>query len=682
VNKLNNIPDKILGFFLEKELQSLFLIAPIVFALGIITFFNLNHEPSIIYAASTFIGLVFATIMAKRFRRFFFISLFATFFVGGFLSATIRTNSVKSVIVENDNKPVWIRADVEKIERQEKQYRLTLKNVDLWRVETKNFPPEKTPKRIRVTVKTKIDDNVRTGDRVAFKAILMPPAEKPIFPTGYDFAKVAYFDEIGGVGYALNRVKLFTKQNAGFIERFQDYFYYKVKESVKDDDVAGIIVSQITADKVEISDDTKEKMRDAGLGHLIAISGLNMSVAMVWLFMLSRSLLALWPRLALQHDVKKISVFVAVFFGFLYLLVTGMPISAVRAFLMVLLFFIAVLFDRFSISLHPVAFAAMAIMIFAPEQILYPSFQLSFAAVIGLIGMYEIYERHLKSDTKSDRSFVTKWLYIFAGIVVSTFFTSMTTAPFGIMHFGKFQNYGIVANMIGVPVVSVLVLPFSFLSIAAMPLGIEKPFLAVAEFGSKIIRDTSYFVGGKEQSVSYMADIPSSFIIYVVAGFLWLFIFNGRIRWVGVPIILLGYFMIFQKPTTPDFVINETASLIAMKQDDGSYKFFGINRESFALYQFTSKLGVKNPDFIKSNPECNRKKCVYKNIAFGSYWDKSECEKYDYMFNLGKFKLACDKALVVDKAKLKEKGTHLIYMKDNKLVTASDSLSDRVWSKR
>jgi ComEC/Rec2-related protein len=256
-----------------------------------------------------------------------------------------------------------------------------------------------------------------------------------------------------------------------------------------------------------------------------------MTVAMVWVFFLSRLLISFSTNISLKYDnKKKLSVFIAAILGFIYLLITGMPVSAVRAFLMVLLFLVAVLFDKFSISLHPVAVAAFIIMLIMPEQILFPSFQLSFAAVIGLIGLYEFYEQKFKKNRTKDFGFIKRQFILFTTILGTTFFTSITTAPFGILHFGAFQNFGIISNMIGVPAVSILVLPFAFLSILFMPLGLEKPFLWVAEQGAFIIKKTSDYVSNLPSSVSYFADIPNYFIIFIVIGFFIFFIFKTKIR--------------------------------------------------------------------------------------------------------------------------------------------------------
>jgi hypothetical protein len=134
-------------------------------------------------------------------------------------------------------------------------------------------------------------------------------------------------------------------------------------------------------------------------------------------------------------------------------------------------------------------------------------------------------------------------------------------------------------------------------------------------------------------------------------------------------------------------VINETGSLIALKQEDGGYKYFGINRPSFAQYQFNSKLGVEKPEFIKTNKSCNRKRCEYKNILFGNFFTPQDCKNYKYIINLGKYNLNCNasEAQIIDKQTLKQKGTHLFYFSDNfsdtKIITTSDEIKDRVWNR-
>ncbi len=676
MRKINNP----VAYLVERELQALYLLAPIFFGTGVWVYFSLHDEPRFTYSLIAFILTGITLTLSLAFKKFRIFAIFTTFLVAGFFFAEVRAISVKSTIIEPDLGKIWVRAKIISIDLDENSAQLLLNDLDLWQPETGKFAHEKTPEKMRVTVRTDIDKDITPGDIVAFKAILSPPAENPAYPGGYDFNRIAYFRKIGAIGYAISPVEIYEKKKENWIDRLQDYYFKKANESISDPDLAGIVVSQITADRVVISDATYQSMRKAGLGHLIAISGMNMSVAMVWMFFLARSILAFFPRIALQYDTKKLSCIVAFTFGTLYLLITGMPVSAVRAFIMVLLFFAGILSDRPSISLHSVGFAALCILIITPENLVSPSFQLSFAAVIGLIGMYEIYENYIRRYFTFEPNFIMKMLLLLLGIMFTTICTSITTAPFGILHFGTFSNYGVIANMIGVPAASIIVLPFAFLALAAMPFGVAAPFLKVSAFGARIIRDFSFFVSNRPGSVSYFADIPPDFIIYIIAGFLILFIFRTWIRFLGLPLVFYGYFLILQPPEMPDLVINQSGSLIALRQENGSYKYLGAKRESFSLYQFNSKLGVQTPDYIIPSDECNRKRCAYKNVLIGSFFSHDDCDKYSYIINLGKFDLVCDKADVITKETLKKTGTSLFFL-DKKRVITSDNGAKRLWNR-
>jgi len=677
-----NLRLKIIEYIFEHELQSMYLLAPIAFGLGVTTYFNLSSEPQLTYWAISLAGLTLLSFLSFKFDKFFFTIIFITLFVAGFTSGIVRTISVKSPFVQDDDRVTWVRGRLEDIERNGNTAKMILSDLDLWRPDVKKFSAEYTPKNIRITVRTKIDDDIRVGNMVAFKAMLQPPSSRPVFPGGYDYAKVAYFRQIGGVGYAISPVKLFERTEPGLINKFEDYYYKKVHNIIKDKDLAGMVIAQITADRFEVSDELQEKVRNAGLSHLLAISGMNITAVTIWCFFMVRSLFSFFPGIALTHDTKKLSCVVAIFLGFIYLMVTGMPISALRAFLMTLLFFLAIIFDRFSFSLHSVAVAALAIMLVMPEQILFPSLQLSFAAVIGLIGFYGLYQEYFKKDRTYDRGIIEKIFFVFIATLATTIAASFATIPLIVFHFGTIQNYTILANMICVPIVELLLLPFAFLAIIAMPLGLEWLPLKLAELGAIVLRDVSYYVSEKKDSVTHFASLPNYFLWLVIGGFLILFIFKTRIRFIGVPLIITGYAMVFLPPTTPDFVVSESGNLVVMKAPDGNYEYFGAKRQSFALYQFISKLGSDKVEYKEASDECNKEKCIYRNIVFGKELTAGDCDGFDYLVNLGKDKITCKTTEVIDKDRLKAHGTHLIYINEKKLLAVDDLTTDRPWYQR
>src|SRR3546814_645516 len=135
-------------------------------------------------------------------------------------------------------------------------------------------------------------------------------------------------------------------------------------------------------------------MRDSGLAHLLSISGLHMGLVASILFFGIRGLLALWERAALCWPIKKWAAGAAIIGSFAYLLLSGADVPTQRSFVMTGLVLLAVILDRTAISLQLVAWAAIIVLVIAPESLLGPSFQMSFGAVVALVATYEAWRPH------------------------------------------------------------------------------------------------------------------------------------------------------------------------------------------------------------------------------------------------------------------------------------------------
>ncbi len=147
---------------------------------------------------------------------------------------------------------------------------------------------------------------------------------------------------------------------------------------------------RLTGERGAIPETTLQAMRDSGLAHLLAISGLHVGLVAGLLFFAVRALLALVPALALNHPIKKWAAVAAGLGAFAYLLLTGATVPTQRAFLMIGLVLLAVVLERTALSFRLIASAAVVVLAIAPESLLSPSFQLSFAAVAALIAVYEL----------------------------------------------------------------------------------------------------------------------------------------------------------------------------------------------------------------------------------------------------------------------------------------------------
>ena len=142
-------------------------------------------------------------------------------------------------------------------------------------------------------------------------------------------------------------------------------------------------------------------MRDAGLAHLLSVSGLHIAIVMGVSFWVVRLLIACWRWLALRVEGKAVAGIAALVAGGFYMMLTGAQVPMQRSFASAVLVTLALLTGRQAVSMRSLALAAAAVMLISPVALLGPSFQMSFAAVLALIAGWEILKepmRRLRGD--------------------------------------------------------------------------------------------------------------------------------------------------------------------------------------------------------------------------------------------------------------------------------------------
>jgi len=286
-------------------------------------------------------------------------------------------------------------------------------------------------------------------------------------------------------------------------------------------------------------------------------------------FFAARALMALIPRLALYHPTKKYAAATALAVTFGYMLLSGATVSSRRAFLMIGLALLAVLVDRASVSARAVALAAAAIMLMTPESATGPSFQMSFAAVAALIACYEAMRPRLatwRAHAGAARRFV---LYLF-GIALTTIVTTLATMPFTIYHFNRFAVYSVVANAIAVPITGFWVMPWAIVAVLLMPLHLEALALQPMSGGIAAIMAVARAVTSWPGAVMNVPSMPAASLVLLGLGGVWLCIWQGRWRWLGLAPMAACYLAIlFERP--PDLLVAADGRVVAARAPGGAY---------------------------------------------------------------------------------------------------------------
>jgi competence protein ComEC len=325
----------------------------------------------------------------------------------------------------------------------------------------------------------------------------------------------------------------------------------------------------ITGERGAVPEDVTQAMRDSGLAHLLAISGLHLGLVAGFVFLLVRGGLALVPAIALRRPIKKWAAAAAIVAAFGYLLLAGAPVPTQRAFVMTGLVLLAVMIDRVGVSMRLVGWAALVVLVLQPEALPGPSFQMSFAAVIALVAAYEIIGNRFRPLVGQAGPIRRLALY-FVGIALTSLVAGLATAPFALFHFDRLALYGLAANMVAVPIAALWVMPCAVAALLLMPLGLEFAALMPMGWGLDAIVVVAETVAAWPGAIQRIPQLPLAGLLLIVAGGLWLTIWQRRWRLIGVPAIVAGL-ATAGLVRSPDILVTGDGRLMAFRAGDTLY---------------------------------------------------------------------------------------------------------------
>lgn len=417
-----------------------------------------------------------------------------------------------------------------------------------------------------------------------------------------------FFEQIGAVGYVVSTpVKLemetpvsLKQEISGRVEKFRLSLMQRILAATDNHpDSSGITAALVTGKRDGISKDVTAALRDAGLAHLLAISGLHMGMISGILFFSVRYLLVLNQRWALNYPVKKWAAGFAMLGAAAYLVMSGSAWSARRAFIMASIMFFAIIMDRRGLSLRNVAIAATGLLILTPEAILSAGFQMSFAAVTLIIASIEAWQQRQTYQSsgieKTPFSIAFgKTRKYFMGLSGVSIVAGFATAPFAIYHFNRIANFGLLANMLAMPIVGICVMPLAVLGIVLLPLGLDH----FAWQGMAIGLDGVIWSARLTQSLPgsvYVIATPPPIALYatVFAG-LWFCLNRTNWRYLAVLILpIVAITMAFAKPV--DIHVSGRGRNVAVRlPDTNELVLLSTRREKFAAENWLRRAGVDN----------------------------------------------------------------------------------------
>ncbi|WP_233516995.1 ComEC/Rec2 family competence protein [Pseudotabrizicola alkalilacus] len=369
--------------------------------------------------------------------------------------------------------------------------RITLDRVQLDRVRQARLP-----ERVRISLRGKVADHKPfPGEVVMVTATLQAP-DGPVEPGSFDFRRMAFFDRLGAVGYTTAPVVLWQPAPEGWsVARLRRDLALALMRAVPGD-AGGFIAGIMTGDRSGLSRDAVQALRDTNMAHLLAISGMHMAFLTGFVFAGLRLAIAAVPPVALRVNGKKLAAVVSLAVAAFYLALSGANVATERAFIMVSVMLGAVLLDRKALTLRSVAMAGVILLLWQPETLLEPGFQMSFAATVALIAGFRAVNRRVVAGH------LPRWAMPVFTLVLSSAIGGFATAPYAAAHFNRYADYGLIANLLTVPVMGSVVMPAGAVAGVLAPFGLAGPPLWVMEQGSRWIIWVAHWVAGWNGSVT------------------------------------------------------------------------------------------------------------------------------------------------------------------------------------
>lgn len=403
------------------------------------------------------------------------------------------------------------------------------------------------------------------GDIISAK-LRLASVPGPVLPGTHDGQFHSYFAGIGAYGGVTSEFQLVSKgDETDFNRRVQALrkFIAGRIDLALEGSSAAIGKAMMVGDQSGITDETRDVMAASGLAHVYSISGLHLSIVAGGIFWLVRLFLASVPGLV-AWPIKKIAAIAGLLAAFGYLLLAGGPdnVPAFRSTLMLALIFGAVLAGRRALTMRNVAIAALVIILMDPASVFRPSFQLSFAAVVALIGIYEM----PRPGAGAKRGTLERGVRFILATAATSFIAGLATLLFSAYHFQQTAPLGVLGNVLALPFVS-LIMWFGVLAVIFMPFGLDSLFMRLMGWNIDRMVDVAELVAGWSEGITGNPLLTSSALFLGLAALAWFAFIEGRWRLLA-PALAVPLVLGFGFAQRPDILIADTTQAVAIRDGD------------------------------------------------------------------------------------------------------------------
>jgi len=674
--------------FLERERGQLPLWLVVAFGAGIAAWFALDNPKA--WTAAIMIGLGAAILgfvfEGGRLERA--LGWLGLAFALGCGLIWLRSEWVRAPRLERPLVAIFV-AKVDRVEPMaaKEAIRLTLGTTD-----------PSLPSLVRVTIKSNVAPaGVARGAKIRLRARLAPPPPMAL-PGTHDFARDAWFRGLGAVGVALGDPEVVEPAEPGGLDSLRDRLDRHIRQQLPG--AAGSIATALaTGDQNAVSEEDADAMRRSGLAHLLSVSGLHIAAVVGATMLLSLKLLALSQRLAIRFNLVLISAGAGALVGIGYTLLTGAQVPTVRSCVAAILVLAGIAMGREALSLRLVAVGAMVVLVFRPEAVSGPSFQFSFAAVTAIIALHSSgWGRRLL--TRRDEGPIARVSRTILGMILTGLAVELALIPFALFHFHKAGLFGVLANLVAIPLTTFVIMPLEVGALLLDVAGLGRPIWWVVGHALDALLWIAHTVAGVKGAVALLPSMQMWAFGLMVLGGLWVCLWNSaRIRMLGLAPITIGAVAAASSPS-PDLLVTGDGRHLAVVADDGTPMMLRDRSGDFTRDLMSEASGFDDePGLLEESPfgSCSRDACIasiqrggrkYLLLATRSAtridWQSvvKACSDADIVVSDRWLPRSCSpRWLKLDRKALDKTGGIAIYLGDRpKVETVSERIAQHPWA--
>lgn len=562
---------------IENQYENTFLWTPILMAFGAALYFSLPDEPHILLIAAAAMALVVCIV-----RRASYPMRGIGIFIFGFVYAAMFTAAINTPVMPHDMHNKTIKATVESIEYTPTRARIYM-TTDSAEIDV--LPPRNATVRVSAPIDGAIPN---VGDTVRADVGLFVPGG-PDAPGAFDFARWAYYNRISATGY-MSQCEIVTPARGIASNSIRDRIHERADSFLTDALVLGY--------KNALTPDERTVWTSAGIAHVWSISGFHMTLVAGWLFAVFYTIFRCVPYITRRVPARAVALCAAWAGLAMYMMIAGTGIATMRAFAMTTLVFAAFLFGRNAISMRNICIAFCIIFMINPHYVMQPGFQLSFAAVFGLIWFWGSDAR------KTPHSKILKIIYVAA---MTSIIATIFTAPFVAAHFYSFQVYGLIGNLILLPIFSFLIMPLVIIGTITAIIGFAAP-LNVAETVYDFTLRVATAIAEMPMANITMPHISNTAMVMIIMAFACLIFVRPTHRKENVALFgawMFAAICVVATTPRPVFYATDDHELVAFV-DNGEIEF---NKSRASNHTFTFDTW-KQINAIPTGTDNRRRKCV------------------------------------------------------------------------